>query len=402
MKILQLCLRVPFPARDGGTMAMTSLADGLLLNGVELHMFALNTSKHFVDQNELNEASKKYPIYTVPIDNRITPIGAFTNLLGNEPYHVSRFFSENVASSLRQLLQSNTYDAVVFESVFMAPYLDLVKAHSNATTILRSHNIEYRIWERLIAAESNLLKKYYINLQMERLKRYEIEMTGAFDWVAAITPVDQTFYETNNLSNRVFYLPFGMDVSNKKISLPHHAQGLRIGFLGSMDWIPNQEGIRWFVKEVWPKMAEAHPNVTCEIRGHHMPEDLMGQSSARLLVGGRVENATEFFESLDVSIVPLKSGSGVRIKVLECMALGIPVIATKVGYEGVEGDPGKSILEANTVQDFVANIGDLLKEPSRLVEIAERAQGVIRDRYGKQKCAASLLAVLSPQKITAS
>lgn len=402
MKIFQLCLRVPFPAHDGGTMAMVSLADGLLANGIELHMFSLNTSKHHVSETTVNKVSKDYNLQTVDIDNNITALKTVANLLGSKPFHVSRFYNSAVASSLLALLQKHSFDVVIFESIFMAPYLALVKAHTKAKTVLRSHNVEYRIWERLCVTESNPIKRYYLNLQMKRLKGYEKEMTRKFDLVAAITSVDQAFYKSEKLAERVIALSFGLDVRVPAPALPHEKGTLSIGFLGSMNWLPNVEGVQWFIKEVWPLIAAALPQVRCTIRGHHMSQDLIRQSNGRLEIGGSVEDATEFFRSLDVSFVPLKSGSGVRIKVLEAMALGVPVISTSIGYEGVQAQANQSILEADTPEAFVGHIESILQRPEKLSEIGQCAQDVIRNLYDKKKCASFLLDAVLDNKAIAS
>ena len=402
MKILQLCLRVPFPARDGGTMAMESLSDGLLANKVELDIFSLNTSKHFVGEKEIEKISSKYNLHAVPLNNEITPLGALTNFLGSEPFHVSRFYSQSVSERLKHLLQEKTYDAIVFESIFMAPYLELVKSQSQAVTVLRSHNIEYRIWERLGSEEKNPLKRYYLNLQMRRLKKFEMEMTTKFDLVAAITPVDESFYKVHGLSKRLISMPFGIDVSNHELHLPHKKGQLKIGFLGSMNWLPNEEGVRWFVNDIWPLVAQNFDGVECVIRGHHMPEDLIRQSNERLEIGGAVDDAQDFFMELDACIVPLKSGSGVRIKVLECMSLGVPVISTQVGYEGIKAVPNQSVLEADLPTEFVACIRVLLENEMKLKEIGASARALIANSYDKKKCAGLLLNEISSIKTEAA
>ncbi|MGB0429128.1 MAG: hypothetical protein ACPGLV_01550, partial [Bacteroidia bacterium] len=211
MKILQLCLRFPFPPVDGGTMAMVSTAKGLTAVGAELTIAALNTTKHWANTAKVNEVSKQYNIHALPIDNRITPLNTILNLLGNEAFHVSRFFDRNVEFKIIELLKANNYDAVVFESLFMSPYLNVVKQYSKAVTVLRSHNIEYRIWERVCHQTQNILKRKYLSVQVQRLKKYELELTAQYDLIAAISQVDLDFYKNQGLSKKSFYLPFGLD-----------------------------------------------------------------------------------------------------------------------------------------------------------------------------------------------
>lgn len=389
MKILQICLRVPFPTRDGGSMAMASLAEGLKLAGADLRMLAFNTSKHFIEEDRIQEEVAEYNMRTPYLDNSISPVNAAINLLGSKPFHVSRFYNEEIDKELEQLLADEAFDGVIFESIFTAPYLATVRKHSKAVCLLRSHNIEFKIWEGVAQETSNPIKGAYLKLQLERLRKYEIEMTGAFDLVGAITSVDEAFYKTHNFTSAAFTLPFGITPRPREVR--NVQEQLVIGFLGSMDWMPNQEGIRWFVKEIWPSIAQKFPKVVCKIAGRHMPKDILAYSDSRLQIEGEVPNARAFIKGLDLTIVPLRSGSGVRIKVLESMANGIPVIATAIGYEGVNAVSGTSIMEANNADAFVSAIEELMSNPDKLELLSKKAVDLVKAEHDKKHIAEDVL-----------
>lgn len=370
MKILQLCLRFPFPPVDGGSMAMASTAKGLKQIGVDLHIAALNTSKHLATEDVIKKAKKDFEIETFYIDNRITPLNALANLFDGKSFHVTRFYNELVAMSIKEILKSKNFDAVIFESLFMAPYLDLVQNLIKAKTVLRSHNIEYRIWERVSEETNNWFKKKYLKLQAKRLRLFEESVSPRFDIVAAISPNDLRAYQEMGLSSKSFYLPFGIETERQ---LGKKSEGIfKIGHIGSMDWIPNREGLRWFLKEVWPLVDKT--NLTCEFAGRHMPADIENAQFENLKVLGEVESSREFLKSLDLLIVPLNSGSGVRIKVLESMALGVPLVATSLGYEGIGAKPNESIIEANTAKEFANAINYAKNGKLDLASIAKNAQ----------------------------
>jgi len=389
MKILQICLRVPFPTRDGGSMAMASLAEGLHLAGAHLRMLAFNTSKHFVEEERIQEEVVKYNMRTPYLDNSISPINAAINLLGSKPFHVSRFYNEEIDRELVSLLQNEDFDGVIFESIFTAPYLATVRKYSKAICLLRSHNVEFKIWEGVAQETSNPIKGAYLKVQLERLRKYEIEMTGAFDLVGAITSVDEAFYKAHNFTSTAFTLPFGITPRPREVR--NVQEQLVIGFLGSMDWMPNQEGIRWFVKEIWPSIAQRFPKVVCKIAGRHMPKDILAHSNNRLQIEGEIPNARAFLKDLDLTVVPLRSGSGVRIKVLESMANGIPVIATTIGYEGVNAVPCTSIMEANNAEAFVKAIEELVASPGKLERISKAAVDLVKTEHDKKRIAEDVL-----------
>jgi len=376
---------------------MASLARGMVQAGAQLHIFALNTTKHFINLNEIGDEVRQYNLEAHNIDNDINFANTLANLFSGDAFHVSRFFDSAVNGKLQELLSKEQFDLVVFESIFMAPYLNTVRQHSKARCVLRSHNIEYRIWERVVQETTNPAKKAYLKLQKERLRKYERSLTAQFDLVAAITPVDARYYEDNRLNDNVITLPFGIDAQPRPIE-PDQSNELKIGFLGSMDWIPNQEGIRWFIDEIWPELSKALPQLICKIGGRHMPNDIMEKADVRLQIIPEVKSATEFLKEFNLVIVPLRSGSGVRIKVLESMANGIPVLSTTIGYEGINARADESILKANTPEEFVSTLKKVSENPQILEGIAEKALQLIRAEHDSKQSAIRLFDEVSKLK----
>jgi glycosyltransferase involved in cell wall biosynthesis len=372
-------------------MAMVSLAQGLVANGVDLTIFALNTSKHFVSQEVAREASKGFRISQQYIDNRIKAGAAVWNLLGKDPFHVSRFFSQDVADALSQLLDKDSFDAIVFESVFMTPYLNLVSSKSRGFLVLRSHNIEYLIWERVCKETANPFRKWYLQVQTRRLKSYELKISRKFSLVAAITPIDAATYATFLPTAQVTVVPFGISPVNAPAGLPWQHEGLVIGFLGSMDWMPNEDAVRWFIDEVWPLVLAAGVGVRAIMAGRGMPQDLLGLHLENLSVEGAVTNARDFWARVHLGVVPLRSGSGVRIKVLECMSLGIPVLSTAIGCEGIEAAPNEEILIADDAPSFAKTIINYAMKKAQLQRIGQAATAFIARAHAPEAAAAKLL-----------
>ena len=163
-KVLQVCKKVPFPLKDGESIAVRAIAKSLHELGSQVMLLTLNTSKHFVEEKSAVEGMPYYEvIHFVPQDNKITLWGAFSNLLSSEPFHISRFCNAKFEKIYAQLLDNEGFDLVIFESITMAYVLE--KSKPSATRIvLRSHNVEHQIWER-IAENSGFLKKNCLLLQ---------------------------------------------------------------------------------------------------------------------------------------------------------------------------------------------------------------------------------------------
>ena len=162
MKVLIIGSRIPFPLHDGGAIATFNLLKGLTDIGIETTYISLNTLKHFADQQTIqNEFGFLKSIIPYQIDTKIRPLKALTNLFGNASYNIERFYDPGFEALLIQHLQQNTYDIVHFEGLFATPYIDAIKRQTNVPTLLRQHNIEYQIWERLAKNEKQPIKKWY-------------------------------------------------------------------------------------------------------------------------------------------------------------------------------------------------------------------------------------------------
>ena len=393
-KVLQICLRMPFPPREGGSMAMVALAEGLRANDCDVTVFALNTSKHFVAIEDVpKNYIDKFSLIEAPINNDITPINTALNLLGDKSFHVCRFYSKTVDEQLKELLQKESFDFIVFESIFTAVYLQTVKSYSQGKTVLRSHNVEYLIWERVLENTTNPFKKWYLSIQKERLKQFEIETSAKFDVIACISPTDQVTYQNLGLSNAKLSIPFGiLPIERKGLAFNH--KELRLCFLGSMDWIPNIEGVEWFLKDIWPSLQELFPQLKLHLAGRFMPSKIFSYQSNRVVIESEVANSKEFLANHHIMVVPLLSGSGIRIKVLEALAHGLAVVSTSVGYEGIEARNGYSIMKANTKEEWINHIRKCINEDDYLAQIRANGLSLIKEKYNRDQLAACLITYL--------
>jgi polysaccharide biosynthesis protein PslH len=277
MKILQLCKKFPYPVKDGESLAILNMARSLQKAGCEVTLLAMNTSRHRVDAIEVLEPYAA--VHTVEVDNQIHPIGALQNLLFSEAsYHVERFVDEAFSHKLQQLLLTQHFDIVQLETMYLTPYIYMVRQCSDARVVLRSHNVEHEIWER-IAQNSGWLKKWYLNRITPRLRDFEVDHLNQYDLVAGITGRDIATYKVLGLRQPAVLAPIGLNVDHYTPDWSAYERPtLSLSFIGSLDWMPNIEGLRWFLDEVWaPVLQPKFPDLKLHIAGRNAPDWLVRQ-----------------------------------------------------------------------------------------------------------------------------
>ena len=381
MKILQLCSKMPFPPKDGGSIAMNILTDGLIKCGNELKVMAINTPKHFIKEENIDsEYRKKTAFQSVFINTDVKPLDAFLNLFSDKSYNIVRFYSVEFENALIKVLTAGQYDVVHLETLWVAPYVDTIRKHSKAKIVLRSQNVEYAIWERLARAAGNPLKKWYLHLLAKRLKAYELNMLNKYDGIATITDIDAAAFLKVGCSIPVINIPFGIDVS-KYTADRTRTEFPSVFHIGAMDWRPNADGIKWFLDTVWKHIQISHSKVNLYLAGRNMPEWLQELKMENVVVLGEVDDSHRFINSKSIMIVPLTSGGGMRVKIIEGMALGKTIISTSIGAEGIEYENGKDILIADTEQEFVDALHKCLNNKEYSDTLAANAKTLAATKY---------------------
>ncbi len=412
MKILQLCKKFPYPLKDGESIAVAYLSKALHDLGCELDLLAMNTSKHYINPDDIPADYNHYDeIVLSDLDNRIKVKDALLNLFTKDSYHVVRYISEDYTEKLIKLLTQKKYDIVQLETLYLAPYVPVIRAHSQARIAMRSHNVESEIWQRIAQNTPFGLKKCYVNLLANRLQKFELDHLNAYDMMAAITNRDLQQFRKMGCTIAGHTTPIGLDMSeygsgewrvassesntvhppapsNQKSKIKNQKS---LSFIGSLDWMPNLEGLTWFLENVWQKVIQKHPNITLHIAGRNTPDEWLKKEISNVIIHGEVEDAREFITAHPIMIVPLLSGSGMRVKILESMALSRVTITTTLGLEGIDAAADTEILIADTAEDFVQQISFCMDNADALPQIGARARAFIEEHFDNKKIAARLL-----------
>jgi glycosyltransferase involved in cell wall biosynthesis len=364
MKILQLCLKPPLPARDGGCIAMNNITQGLLQAGHKVRVLTIFTHKHDLNPELMPEDYiTQTGIEGVFIDTRVNAVDAFSSFVTSDSYNISRFFSTDFDIRLAKLLRKEDFDVVHLESLFMTPYLGTIRRLSSAPIVLRSHNLEYVIWEKIAAGTSHFFKRCYLKYLTRKLKDYELSMLNEVSGIAAISEEDKHRMLALGVRKRIRTIPFGVDLS-KYPSIENNNPELALFHLGAMDWGPNLEGVLWFLNAIWPSIHQRFPNLKFYLAGRNMSEEIARLNMPNVIVVGEVEDAVAFMQTKAIMIVPLLSAGGVRVKIIEGLALGRSVIATSLGAEGLGCENGKQLMLADRKEDWLEALEKLLHDES--------------------------------------
>jgi glycosyltransferase involved in cell wall biosynthesis len=383
--ILILCNRVPYPLKDGGALAMHALIKGWHELGCEVHVLAMNTSRHHVHADALPELYRQIASFTmVETDNTIRAIPTLVNLLfSKKPQHAARFHTRHFAQKLRETIQQVQPVLIQMESIYLAEYLPLIRSLSQAKVVQRLHNIEYQVWQRLASETSNPLMRYYLGNLARRIRRYEHQVWYDFDLLLPITTTDEQEIRASGCNTPIHTTPFGIDMSR----LPDHAAAARWdGYhIGAMDWLPNKDAINWFIKDIWPGIHQLEPHFSFYFAGRNMPEQFTQYQGEGLYCMGEVADADAFISDKKILVVPLRSGGGIRVKTLEAMAAGKVVISTPTGIQGIEARDREHFLEAATPKEFAYAVKWCLQNKAEAEQIADNARRLLHEHYDQAR-----------------
>lgn len=374
---------------DGGTLAMNSITCGLLAAGCEVRVLSMCSDKHPVLEERMTDEYREATRFeAVHMDLGIHPLEAGVAWLCGDSYHVKRFVSKAFAARLAEVLREEEFDVVHVESIFLSPYVPLIRKHSRAAVMLRAHNVENQIWRQISVGERNPLKRGYLKHLSLTLRAYEHEHVNDYDGIVCITENDAAYFRAAGCRKPVVSIPFGItpnvpdNVAEEPGSLFH---------LGSMDWLPNQEGVKWFIDSAWPLIHARMPQLTLYLAGRKMSESLMRLEMEGVKVVGEVADATYFIASKQINVVPLISGSGIRVKIIEAMSLGKTVISTAIGAQGIGCTDGEHLLIADTPEEFAAQIQRCVDDPAFCRQIGRNAYNFILEAYSTETLTRRLL-----------
>lgn len=299
--------------------------------------------------------------------------GLFSRL----PVAISRYRSAAMRRLLAEVIAKERYQSIVCDFITPAPNLPSIPS-----CVVFQHNVETMIWRRYSQNAPSLAAKLYLKLQAKRMFEFEREVCRAARHVIAVSNEDAHLMQEMFGLGEVSAIPTGVDVESFTPSGNRSRSGLV--FVGSMDWLPNVDGMRWFCGEVWPRIRREQQDCTLTIVGREPTREIkaLAEQDTQIRVTGTVADVRPYLWDAAVSIVPLRIGGGTRLKIYEAMAARLPVVSTTIGAEGLEVDPPRDIRIADSATGFADQCIDLLTGRSVRESQADAAWNLVSTRFG--------------------
>jgi sugar transferase (PEP-CTERM/EpsH1 system associated) len=309
-------------------------------------------------------------------------------MAAGRPVTIDKFLYPEVRRRYAELLASATFDIVVCD--FLVP-ASLMHWKIPPPTILFTHNVEAQVWERHCKVTTNPLMKTACWLESRALARTEHRYVELADHVVTVSENDRASFLQYVDPSRISVIPTGVDTEYFQPGVPSGPgpeQPDTMAFTGTMDWMPNEDGVAYFVDKIFPLIRHEIPNAAFWAVGRRPPRRIQALASGNVVVTGAVDDIRPYLGKAAVCVVPLRSGSGTRIKIFEAMAMGKAVISTTMGAEGLPVRHGENIILADDPADFARQVVQLLRDPQRRAQLGRAARQLVEENYGWPSVAA--------------
>ncbi len=383
MKILQLSPRVPYPLNEGGSISIFNITRQLSERGAEIYFVAVWESQISSCPTEL--ANLCGDVLLTKTSGEYGIESAIRNLLSPVPINIQKYHSKSILNKIVGFIKDKQIDLIHVDHLHMAYYGLALKEILDVPVVLREHNLELKIMERFSESSNNLALRTYARIQARKFLKYEPAICSMMNKCIMITDQDRDRLLSMRKDVDTIVIPAGVDTDFFK---PTDIEGEEntIAYIGSLDWLPNIDGLRWFVNEVMPIIVKSKPNVKLYVFGKSPSRDVERLNDGKnVFVKGFVKDVREVYKQARVMIVPLLAGSGIRIKILEAMAAGKAVVTTSIGCEGIKVAPGKNIMVADTPQAFADNVLHLLDDANLCKLIGIEAASFVGKEYSWNK-----------------
>jgi polysaccharide biosynthesis protein PslH len=313
-------------------------------------------------------------------------------LLSSHPYLITKYCRSEVRHHLRALLQHESYDVIVCD--FVSP-ARVIPWNSRTPKVLFTHNVEAVIWRRHYEVATNPLWKAISWWEWRRTTAAEQRYLRLADRVLTVSETDRDTFAALLDPRKITVIPTGVDVDYFQPLLIDEIPGSLV-FTGSMDWLPNEDAIFYFIQAILPLIKQQYPSVSLDVVGRMPSRKLQGllEMEKSVRVTGWVEDIRPFLARGSVCIVPLRIGGGTRLKIFEAMAMGKAVVSTAVGAEGLSVQTGQNILLADSPNDFAASVTSLLRDSSQRRRLGGAARSLVLENYSWRKVAETFSQVL--------
>jgi glycosyltransferase involved in cell wall biosynthesis len=306
-------------------------------------------------------------------------LAATVFLASPRPYvSVYSHYREALSRLIRTLTKRQDFDIVHLDHLDAAVYLQ--DCLPNTAVYLDEHNYETNLLGSTSNKTSKLLLRWYLGSQLQKLAHFESQILHAVHAIGVVSANDATMISAVAPETALEVIPNGVDLAF--FDVLRQPVPYRVVTVGSLDWLPNIEGVIWFLDKVWPVVRTARPEATLYIVGRNPPRVLLQRSCQHVTVAGSVPDVRDYVIRASAFVVPLFAGGGTRLKVLEAMAMRVPIVSTSTGVEGINCVYGKHVLVAEDAKDFARKLLELLDNPELGAQLATAGRSLVEQHYG--------------------
>lgn len=385
IKILQIAPQVPYPLNHGGRISIHGITQGLYKRGhkIDLVSYSNNSDNSYV-KNYLSGICNPH---FLKVDTSNGIISATRNLLSSVPYNISKFITNELEVFLKDFLKKNKVDLVHIDYLHMGWTVDIIKSLCNIPIVLRQHDLHFKLMQRFYENENNPMIKYFAYLQYKKFLTYEPNLCEKFDQCITITKTDEK--ELLKLNSKIKTQVISIGVEERLLELPINTKiPFSMFHLGPLDWLPNKEGLEWFLAQIFPKVISIIPEAKLYIYSSGGDKLKIDKSIRKnVILKGYVNDIWTEVNDKELLVVPLRIGSGIRVKIIEMLAAGKLIITTNVGKEGIDAIEGKHLLVSDDPTDFAHKIISFFKNEFDKEKLSVNARELIREKYTWSKIA---------------
>ncbi|MFN6105045.1 MAG: glycosyltransferase [Planctomycetaceae bacterium] len=386
MKILFLSKRLLFPTDRGGLVRTLNVVRHL----ARWHELTFLCNQQPGQEQDCDEMSRLgVRLETVPwrevsrSDWRFYRDLAW-NLLSQDPFNAAKDYDPELRTRARRLLEEQQYDVVICDFVQMARNAIGIW---HGPSVLFEHNVEAEIFERHAQTDPGWVRRKFMGYQAAKMRRFEGWAGRQFTRVVAVSERDREQYERRYGWKHVDVIDTAVDIDHYRPIDCAKLPGMVV-FVGSLDWLPNVDGLQWFVADVWPLVRREHPEARLRLVGRNPnPEIQKLAEHSGVEVVGPVPDTRPWLAEAEVSIVPLRIGGGTRLKVFEAMAMGLPVASTPLGAEGLQVESGVNLMLAEGADRLAESVVQLLRSPQLRRTLGEAARNLVETQFSSESVA---------------
>ena len=376
LRVLQFAPRTPWPLDTGAKLRNYHLARILAIQ-VRISLLAFGD-----EQNETSALETVYErIVTVPRLAGYSFAKVLRGAVGRTPLPLLNYTTNEMSNTLAQVLAENDFDIVQVESIHLMNYLPVIRAaRSRPIVVCDWHNIESDLMRQYAEREQSLARKTYARRTARLMNEFEQRALNEFDSHIVVSGQDGERLRRMNARARIFAIENGVDVS---YYAGEQSAGMkRIVFVGSMDYHANIDGAINFARDLWPSMRKQQPELVFTIVGRDPSPDVRALSAIDgVEVTGSVDDVRPFYREAIAAVVPLNVGGGSRLKILEAMAAGVPVVSTKLGAEGLDLSDGQNVLLTDATEQLAERLINLIDDQDLRRRLIEGGKRLVRERY---------------------